>query len=316
MLVDGTWTKDWDPIQAKDKDGRFVRQVSSFRHWIKDDGTSEYPVEAGRYHLYTALICPWACRTLAARALLGLQYAITVSIVEPALTDQGWRFGDSEGATGKDDLLGADYMHEIYTHADPHYTGRATVPVLWDKKTNTIVNNESEDILKILNGPFATLGHGQLNLRPDGLVDEIDDLNAKMYDLLNNGVYKAGFASTQQAYAEATLGVFSMLDELEERLSDGRDYLFGSELTESDIRLFVTLIRFDAAYHGIFKTNIRTLRSYTYLHAYTSHFYALPGIAETVNLNHIKKGYYSIKALNPNGIVPLGPFEDFTSTSK
>ncbi len=316
MLVDGVWTKDWDPVQAKDEDGRFVRQVSSFRNWVTPDGaagpTGEagFAAEPGRYHLYIALICPWAHRAYLTLKLKGLEDVISLSIVEPALTDQGWRFGDYPGSTGADDLLGATYMHEIYTHSDPSFTGRATVPVLWDKKTRRIVNNESADIVKILNDAFNAFATNDIDLRPDDIVAEIDALSPRLYDALNNGVYKSGFASTQGAYEEAVSGVFAMLDELEARLGDGGPFLFGERLTESDIRLFVTLARFDAAYHGVFKCNIRRITDYPALSTFLRGFVDFdPAIRETISIDHIKAGYYSIKALNPNGVIPVGPAE-------
>ena len=312
MLVNGKWTANWDPVQAKDETGRFVRQTSSFRNWITPDGeagptgTGGFKAEAGRYHLYVALICPWASRTLMVRKLKKLEGMISVTVVEPFLTDQGWGFGDFPGAE-HDPFFDAKFMHEIYTRADPTFTGRATVPVLWDTMNDTIVNNESADIVRMLNTAFDHLVGPTVDLYPDDLAAQIDALNPDLYDRLNNGVYKAGFASTQVAYNEAVTGVFAMLDQLEQQLSDGRDYLFGDRLTETDIRLFVTLVRFDAAYHGLFKCNIRRIADYPALTRLMQRMLAIPGIAETVNIDHIKTGYYSIKALNPTGIVPVGP---------
>lgn len=312
MLVNGKWTADWQPVQATDAKGGFVRQTSGFRNWVTVDGqagptgTGGFKAEAGRYHLYVALICPWASRTLIGRKLKGLEDVISVSVVEPALTDFGWRFGDFPGAD-RDTVNGATYLHEIYTRADPTYTGRATVPVLWDKQTGTIVNNESADILRMMNSGFGDLAKNAIDLYPEALRDEIESLNAEIYPKLNNGVYRAGFATTQVAYEEAFADVFSMLDALETRLSDGRAYLSGDQVTEADIRLFVTLVRFDAAYHGLFKCNLRRLADYSALSAYMLRILALPGVRETVSISHIKQGYYSIKALNPNRIVPVGP---------
>jgi glutathionyl-hydroquinone reductase len=323
MLVNGKWAADWQPVQAKDAKGGFVRQTSSFRSWITPDGspgpTGEggFKAEAGRYHLYVALICPWASRTLIARRLKGLEEAISVSVVEPALTDQGWRFGDYPGAT-QDELSGATYIHEIYTKVDPIITGRATVPVLWDKQRQTIVNNESADIVRMLNSGFGEFDDDTVDLYPESLRPEIDALNDRIYPRLNNGVYRAGFATTQEAYEEAFQDVFGMLDELEERL-DSKAFLFGDRLTETDIRLFVTLIRFDAAYHGLFKCNLRRIADYPNLSAHLERMLALPSVASTVNIDHIKRGYYSIKSLNPTGIVPLGPalgFERFLAGSE
>ena len=312
MLVNGKWDADWQPVQNKDKDGRFIRQVSSFRHWITPDGspgpTGEggFKAEAGRYHLYVAYICPWASRALAVRSLKGLTDLITVSVVDPRLSDQGWQFGGYPGST-LDELNQATYMHQIYTQAAPDFTGRATVPVLWDKQQQTIVNNESADILRMLNSAFNELVNTGPDLYPAVLADEIDELNEEIYHKLNNGVYQAGFASSQAAYDEAFDNVFSTLDKLEARLADGRGYVFGDVLTETDIRLFVTLVRFDAAYYGLFKCNRQLIREFRYLNAYMHRIWALDGIADTVNIDHIKAGYYSIKTLNPGGIVPRGP---------
>ena len=310
MLVNGKWTADWHPVQATDGKGRFVRQQSSFRNWITADGApgptgkGGFKAEAGRYRLIVALICPWASRALIARKLKGLEDLIPVTVVNPVLTAQGWGFGGYPGADA-DPLHGAAHLHELYTRADDDYTGRATVPVLWDEATDTIISNESADIVRMFNTAFADLVPGKLDLYPADLAPDIDVLNAEVYNWLNNGVYKAGFASSQGAYDEAVAGVFQMLDRLEDRLAG--DYLFGSRFTEADIRLFVTLIRFDAAYHGLFKTNLRRIADYPRLSAYMARVLRLPGVRETVNLDHIKAGYYSIKALNPSGIVPAGP---------
>ena len=311
MLVDGKWSASWDPVQAKDEKGGFVRQISSFRNFVTADGapgptgSGGFKAEAGRYHLFVALICPWASRTLIARAVKRLDDVIGITVVEPALTDEGWRFGDDADCR-PDPILGARHIHEIYTRADPHFTGRATVPVLWDKERGTIVNNESADIVRMLNSAFAGLGDDSVDLYPEALRAEIDALNARIYPSLNNGVYRAGFATTQLAYDEAYADVFAMLDELEQRL-DGRRFLVGERFTETDIRAFVTLVRFDAAYHGVFKCNRRRIADYPHLSAYLERVLGLPGVAGTVSIDHIKRGYYSIKALNPNGIVPLGP---------
>lgn len=313
MLIEGKWTEDWQPVQATDAKGGFVRQISSFRNWVTPDGapgptgTGGFAAEAGRFHLYVALICPWAHRTLIARKLKGLEGAISISVVEPALTPQGWRF-----AEGADAVNGAGYMHQIYTAADPVFTGRATVPVLWDKATGTIVSNESADILQMFNRGFGALASGP-DLRPDDLTDQIEALNDFIYPRLNNGVYRAGFATTQVAYDEAVAEVFQALDALEERLSDGRNWLLGDRFTETDIRAFVTLVRFDVAYHGLFKCNLRRIADYPLLSGYLRRVLALPGVAGTVNLDHIKRGYYSIGKLNPTGIVPAGPVLDWAT---
>ncbi|MFK0209086.1 glutathione S-transferase family protein [Agrobacterium sp. NPDC090283] len=312
MLVDGKWTAEWHPVQATDKKGGFVRQTSGFRNWVTPDGSAGptgeggFAAEAGRYHLYVALICPWASRTLIGRKLKKLEDVISVSVVEPALSDEGWKFGDYPGAD-RDGLNGFTYMHEAYTSADPYYTGRATVPVLWDRKTKTIVNNESADILRMLNSGFGALADNAIDLYPEELRVEIDALNDHIYPRLNNGVYRTGFATTQGAYEEAFAEVFATLDELETRLATGGPFLFGDRLTETDVRLFVTLVRFDAAYYGLFKCNLRRIADYPALQAYMMRVLNVPGVRDTVNIDHIKRGYYSIKALNPTRIVPVGP---------
>ena len=311
MLVNGKWTKDWQPVQKSDKEGRFIRQVSSFRHWITPDGSAGptgeggFKAEAGRYRLYVALICPWASRTLIARKLKGLEEIIPVTVVNPVLTDEGWQFAGYPGAD-MDPLFGSTYVHEIYSRADATFTGRATVPFLWDMQQNVMVNNESADILRMFDTAFEAIIQSDLRLYPKALSEEIDQLNAEIYQMLNNGVYRAGFASSQQSYDEAVLDVFTMLDRLEQRL-EGQHYLVGGQLTETDIRTFVTLIRFDAAYHGLFKTNRKQIADYLNLSAYMERILRLPGVIDTVNMDHITAGYYSIKALNPLGIRPTGP---------
>jgi len=306
MLVNGKWVANWQPVQGTDEKGGFVRQTSSFRNWVTPDGSAGptgeggFKAEAGRYHLYVALICPWASRTLIGRKLKGLDDVISVSIVEPELSEEGWRFAQPDALTG------ATYMHEIYAKADPQISGRATVPVLWDKVKNTIVNNESADILRMLNSGFGDLARNAQDLYPEALRAEIDALNDYIYPKFNNGVYRAGFATTQIAYDEAFADVFEALDKLDARL-EGQDFLVGNQLTETDIRAFVTLVRFDAAYHGLFKTNLRRVADYPRLQAYMLRVLNLPGVRKTVDIDHIKRGYYSVKALNPNGIVPKGP---------
>ncbi|EAR07340.1 glutathione S-transferase family protein [Reinekea blandensis] len=312
MLVNGQWQEKWQPVQNKDEQGRFIRQTSSFRNWITPDGspgiTGEggFKAEADRYHLYVAYICPWASRTLMARSLKGLEDIISVSVVNPKLTDQGWKFGGFNGSD-EDELNGATYMHELYTKVAPDFTGRATVPVLWDKKTNTIVNNESADIVRMFNTAFVNLVGEGIDLVPNELATQIDSLNSYLYEHLNNGVYQAGFASTQEAYEEAYHKVFLALDSMEAQLSDGRSFIHGDRLTETDLRLFVTLVRFDVAYHGLFKCNRNRISDMPYLNAYLHRILAIDGVKDTVNIEHIKAGYYSVKALNPTGIVPLGP---------
>jgi len=311
VLVDGKWTADWHPVQASDAQGGFVRQIAAFRNWITPageagpTGAAGFKAEAGRYHLYVALICPWASRTLVVRKLKRLEAIVSVSVVEPALSDQGWRFGDYPGSD-RDALNGATYLHEIYTRADPGYTGRATVPVLWDRQRKTIVNNESADIVRMFNSGFGALADPAFDLYPDDLRAAIDAMNALIYPRLNNGVYRAGFATTQEAYEEAFADVFDTLDELEALLGEQGPYLFGERLTEADVRLFVTLIRFDVAYYSLFKCNRRQIKDYTVLSGYLARILVVPGVSGTVNIDHIKRGYYSIKALNPYGIVPVG----------
>lgn len=312
MLVNGQWQQAWQPVQKQDEQGRFIRQTSSFRHWITADGSAGPTGEAGfkaepdRYHLYVAYICPWASRTLMVRALKGLAPFISVSVVDPRLTEQGWSFGDFPGATN-DDLNHARYLHQIYTQVEPHYTGRATVPVLWDKQRKTIVNNESADIIRMLNSAFSAYVDSGPDLYPAALAEQIDADNAQLYSNLNNGVYQAGFAQSQTAYEEAYHAVFAQLADIEQRLSDGRPYLLGRQITETDIRCFVTLVRFDAAYYGLFKCNAHLIAQRPILQAYLERIWQLDGIADTVSLAHIKAGYYSVKTLNPSGIVPIGP---------
>ena len=311
MLVDGKWSEAWRPVQSTDAKGGFVRQISSFRNWVTPDGAAGptggggFRAEPDRYHLYAAFGCPWATRILIARQLKRLEDVVSVAIVEPAMTDQGWRFGDYPGAD-RDAVNGATYLHEIYTLADPHFTGRATVPALWDKERRTIVNNESADLLRMFNSGFGALADTSIDLCPADLRAAIDALNAEVYGSLNNGVYRAGFATTQVAYEEAFVAVFATLDMLERRLERG-PWLMGDRLTEADIRLFVTLARFDAAYHGLFKCNLRRIADHANLSAYLARLIAIPAFRDTFSLDHIKGGYYSIKALNPAGIVPLGP---------
>lgn len=295
MLVDGKWTQDWHPVQAKDARGGFVRQTSSFRARV---GTPGLEPQRGRYRLIVSLTCPWAARALIARKLKRLDDVVDVSIVEPVLGPRGWRFAD--GRT----------LAELYVAADPRYTGRATVPVLWDEQRQTIVNNESAEIVRMFNASFAGLARDDIDLYPEALRPEIDALGDDVYRRLNNGVYRAGFATTQVAYEDAVRDVFAMLDLLEDRLA-GRRYLVGDALTEADIRVFVTLVRFDLAYHGLFKCNLRRLSDYPNLSSYVRRLLAMPAFREATNEEHIKRGYYSIAALNPSGIVPIGPVDPF-----
>ncbi len=297
-----------------DTDGRFVRQQSAFRRWVKDEPGAEFPPEAGRYHLYASYACPWASRALLFRKLKGLEDAIGVTIVDPVRDELGWRFGD--GADPKDGepdpLHGWQYLSEGYVLTDPSFTGRVTVPVLWDTKTNTAVNNESSEIIRMLNSEFnAFAEHPELDLYPEALRDEIDALNDRIYNTVNNGVYRSGFASTQAAYEEGVTELFASLDWLEELLSTKR-YLTGDQLTEADWRLAMTLFRFDPVYVGHFKCNLRRIVDYPNLWAYTRELYQHPGVAETVNFDHIKRHYYvTHPQINPTRVVPLGPVIDW-----
>ncbi len=315
MLIDGKWINDSQASKSTDSQGRFVRQDSPFRNWVTPDGSpgptgvGGFKAEPGRYHLYVALVCPWACRTLAYHKLKKLEDVISVSISFPAMGKEGWEFGEHPGSI-PDPLYNIRYIHELYTRADPHFTGRTTVPVLWDKVQHTMVNNESADIIRMLNSAFDAYGDASVNFYPVALRSEIDRLNERMYEALNNGVYRTGFATAQAAYDEAVTDVFSCLDELEQRL-DGRSYLLGERITESDWRAFVTLIRFDIAYHGLFRCNLRRICDYPNLSAYLTRLYQVPGIAETVDFYHIKHGYYGISRVNPTGIVPRGPAQIF-----
>jgi len=317
MLVNGKWDGDSQLRRPMDAQGRFVRSASTFRNWVTPDGTpgptgvGGFRAEPGRYHLYVALNCPWACRTLLFRKLKKLEDAISISIAIPTVTEQGYSFGEYPGSI-PDPLFNIRYVHELYTRADPHYTGRATVPMLWDKIQSTIVNNESSEIIRMLNSAFDAFGDASVDFYPLELRPQIDALNARIYDGLNNGVYRAGFATTQEAYEEAVTEVFACLDALEQQLA-GKSYLLGERITETDWRAFMTLIRFDVAYHGLFKCNLRRVKDYPRLSAYLKRLYDIPGVAETVDFHHIKRTYYSITRLNPTGIVPKGPEQIFAT---
>lgn len=308
-LEEGRW-KSEEELPSSD-DGKFVRAESTFREGIEEGG--RHPPESGRYHLYVSLACPWAHRTLIGRKLKGLENHIGISIVHPLTGDEGWTFENSDSTrlcTG-DRLYGKQHLHELYTKAKSDFTGRVTVPLLWDESEETAVNNESSEILRILDSSFGSLAEGSVDLYPEPLRDEIDRVNEAVYEKVNNGVYRCGFAKTQEAYEKAFDDLFSTLDSLEERLEDG-DTLVGGELTEADWRLFTTLVRFDAVYHTHFKCNRQRIADYPNLSAYLRRLYEVPGIAETVNLEHIKRHYYgSHKMLNPSGIVPLGPAKPF-----
>ena len=304
-MVDGAWRTDQDLVHAKQ--GRFERPPTRFRGTIAPG--SPHPPAAGRYHLYVSLACPWAHRALIARRVKGLDDLIGLSVTHWLMLEQGWTFAPGPGVVA--DPFGAQLMQDVYRRADPRFTGRVTVPVLWDRDAGTIVNNESADILRILGSSFDALGARPVDLYPEALRTEIDAVNARVYETLNNGVYRAGFATTQEAYEAAVLPLFETLDWLEARLS--RDpYLCGPTVTEADWRLFTTLVRFDAVYHGHFKCNLRTLIAYPALWDYARHLYQQPGIRETVDLQHIKGHYYgSHRAINPTGIVPRGPVLDW-----
>lgn len=310
LLVDGTWQDKW--YDTSSTGGRFVRKDAAFRNQVTADGESGFRAEAGRYHLYVSLACPWAHRTLIMRALKGLDAMIDVSVVNWLMLENGWTFDDGPGVA-PDTINGARYLHEVYTAADARYSGRVTVPILWDKMRGTIVNNESSEIIRMLNSAFDGIGAKPGDYYPPELRDEIDALNARIYDTVNNGVYKAGFATTQAAYEEAVTPLFDTLDMLEERL-DTRRYLTGERFTEADIRLFTTLVRFDAVYVGHFKCNLRRIADYPNLSRYLREIYRMPGIAATVNFEHIKGHYYqSHRTINPTGIVPAGPVLDFAA---
>lgn len=310
LLVDGRWQDQW--YDTAKSGGRFQRQDSAFRNWVTADGApgpsgeGGFKAEAGRYHLYVSLACPWAHRALIFRALKGLEAMIDVSVVNWLMLDKGWTFAQGEGVV-PDPIGGAQYLHEVYTRADPHYTGRVTVPVLWDKATATIVNNESSEIIRMFNSAFDGIGAKPGDYYPPALRPEIDALNERIYATVNNGVYKAGFATTQAAYEEAVAPLFDTLDWLEERLA-ARRFLTGDDITEADWRLFTTLIRFDAVYVGHFKCNIRRIADYQRLSAYLRALFQVDGVAGTVDLGHIKRHYYeSHRTINPTGIVPVGP---------
>lgn len=314
LLIDGIWHDQW--YDTESTDGRFVRQSSQFRNWVTPDGQpgptgdGGFTAEPGRYHLYVSYACPWAHRTLIFRALKGLEDIISLSVVNWLMKERGWTFDPGDGMI-PDPIFGAECLHEIYTHANPTYTGRVTVPVLWDKKTQTIVNNESAEIIRMLNSAFDDVGAKPGDYYPDALRNDIHALNDRIYDTVNNGVYKAGFATTQEAYEEAIKPLFDTLDWLEERLSYQR-YLTGAHVTEADWRLFTTLVRFDPVYVGHFKCNIRRIVDYPNLWGYLRDLYQTPGVADTVHFNHIKGHYYqSHDTINPTGIVPIGPEMDF-----
>jgi putative glutathione S-transferase len=300
LLVNGEWKDQW--YDTESTGGKFEREDAAFRNRIEADPGARFPAEAGRYHLYVSLACPWAHRTLIMRKLKGLEGMIGVTVVDKLMLENGWELTDGSGP-----VEGARYMHQVYTAAKADYTGRVTVPVLWDKKTETIVSNESAEIIRMLNSAFDGIGAKPGDYYPVALRAEIDAINELVYHSINNGVYKTGFATTQDAYKEAVTALFEALDGLEERLSRSR-YLVGSVITEADWRLFTTLIRFDAVYVGHFKTNLRRIADYPNLNGYLRELYQVPGVRDTVNFEHIKGHYYgSHRNINPTGIIPLGP---------
>lgn len=314
-LIEGKWSQTGLPTAS---DGSFVRKASSFRNWITPDGSpgptgkGGFAAESGRYHLYVSLACPWAHRTLIFRRLKGLEEMISLSVVNAFMGEDGWTFQAGDEVI-PDTVNQVQFLHELYSLADPGYNGRATVPVLWDKQTGTIVSNESADIIRMFNSAFDAVGAQAGDYYPQALRSDIDELNEEIYPNLNNGVYRAGFASTQAAYDQAVADVFRQLDALEQRLSTQR-YLLGDQLTEADWRLFTTLIRFDAVYVGHFKCNWRRIVDYPQLWGYLRELYQLPGIAETVRIGHIKQHYYqSHESINPTRIVPMGPELDLNS---
>ena len=317
LLVDGKWHDQW--YDTASTGGRFVRTEAQFRNWITPDGSAGpsgkggFKAESGRYHLYVSLACPWASRAMILRALKGLENFISVSVVNPYMGENGWTFEPAPGVV-PDPVEDAQYLYQVYLRAQPGYSGRVTVPVLWDLDTGSIVNNESAEIIRMLNSAFDEVGAREGDYAPQALLPEIDAINAEVYDVVNNGVYKAGFATEQEVYEKEVRNLFAYLDTLEERLGRQR-YLLGDRITEADWRLFTTLIRFDSVYHGHFKCNLKRLVDYQNLWSYTRELYQWPGVAETVDFDHIKQHYYrSHPSINPNRIVPVGPILDLGRT--
>lgn len=317
LLQNGQWVDQW--YDTKSSGGRFERKAPQFRNWITADGSAGpsgdpgFKAEADRYHLYVSLACPWAHRTLIFRALKGLEKMLPISSVHWYMADSGWTFAAGDGVI-PDTVNDAEYMYQIYTAAMPDYSGRVTVPVLWDKQTGTIVSNESPEIIRMFNSAFDNAGAKEGDYYPQALRAEIDSLNERIYNTVNNGVYKCGFATTQEAYEEAVVPLFDTLDWLDERLSAQR-YLTGSDITEADWRLFTTLVRFDPVYVGHFKCNIKRIVDYPNLSEYVCDLYQQPGVAQTVNMQHIKNHYYgSHGTVNPSAVIPLGPEIDFAAS--
>lgn len=307
MLIEGEWV---DRTWSTDEDGHFDRQETTFRDWITRDASSPYAPEAGRYHLYVSYACPWAHRTLITRRLKGLKDAISVSVVDPLMGDGGWKFSDAPGATA-DQVNGTEYLREVYQKADSEFTGRVTVPVLWDKERGTIVNNESIEIVEMFDMAFDDLAGRDIELFPEDIRGEVDEVVEAIYQPINNGVYRCGFAGTQSAYEEAVSGLFDALDHWNDVLGERR-YLCGDRLTVADICMFTTLYRFDEVYHTHFKCNVRRIADYENLWPYARDVYQQPGVAESCNMLHIKEHYYrSHETVNPKRLVPRGPNFDW-----
>lgn len=316
LLVDGVWQDKW--YNTKSSKGKFQREDAQLRNWVTADGSagptgeSGFKAESGRYHLYVSLACPWAHRTLIFRKIKGLESHISVSVVSPDMMENGWTFDKTNHSSG-DDLFDYDFLHQVYTRNKADYTGRVTVPVLWDKKLNRIVSNESSEIIRMFNSAFNGITRDEQDFYPEELTSQIDELNNFIYDNINNGVYKAGFATSQEAYSEAYSSLFNALDKIDEKLGESR-YLLGNNLTEADWRLFTTLIRFDAVYVGHFKCNKQTIEQYGNIRGYLRELYQYPGVADTVDFYHIKRHYYfSHTMINPTQVVPLGPEIDYMS---
>jgi putative glutathione S-transferase len=311
VVIDGTWHPDG--YESTNDDGEFERNETTFRNELVSDPAAEFAAEPGRYHLYIARACPWAHGAALVRSVTGLDDAISMDIVDPLRFENGWQFTPEKDGCTPDTINGFDYLREVYTAADPDYTGRVTVPVLGDKQKETIVNNESVEIMQMLDAAFDAYKSRPISLRPDATADEIDEIIERLYDPINNGVYRAGFARAQAAYDRAVGDLFAALDHWDDVLADQR-YLAGEELTLADLRLFPTLVRFDQVYHTHFKCNVRRILDYDNLWNYTKELYQLPGVAETVNMTHIKDHYYRThESVNPSGIVARGPEVDFTA---
>ncbi|SFR96528.1 putative glutathione S-transferase [Halomicrobium zhouii] len=310
MLVDGEWRTDAGAYT--NEDGEFERQETSFRDFVEDDPDARFQPEAGRYHLYVSYACPWAHRTLVTRALKGLEEAISVDVVDPYRDEDGWQFTPEKEGCTEDTIHGSDYLREVYQQADPEMTGRVTVPVLWDKAEETIVNNESAEIMRMLDTAFGDIATQDVDLYPEGYQDDVDHIIDDIYGPINNGVYRTGFANSQEAYDEAVHELFDALDHWDDVLDDQR-YLAGDRLTEADVAMFTTLVRFDEVYHTHFMCNHQLIREYDNLWPYLRDLYQTQGVADTVDMDHIKEHYYTTHPdVSPKRIVPMGPDPDFT----